>query len=77
MTDDDVLPDPDTESDDTPLLGGLDLDEESLRPFIVALGTFVLMVGVATLVALLSHPLGKKFARRHPLLAEVFNVGRH
>ncbi len=74
MTDDDAL-EP-TDSDDAPLLAGLDLDEESLRPFIIALGTFVGMVAVATLVALLSQPLGKKCARRHPLLAEVLNVGR-
>lgn len=74
MTDDDALEAPD--SGDAPLPAGLDLDEESLRPFIITLATFVGMVAVATLVALLSHPLGKKFARRHPLLAEVLNVGR-
>jgi hypothetical protein len=67
---------PDTPAPETPRLGGGDDDDESLRPFIVALAALVGAVAVATLVALLSYPLGKRFARRHPVWAEVLNVGR-
>lgn len=72
MSDETDLPDP----DDRSFLDGLDLGDESLRPYIIALGAFASAVAVATLVTLLCHPLGKKFAQRHPLWAEVLNVGR-
>lgn len=66
---------PEVPAPDAPPLGGGD-DDESLRPFIVGLAALVGAVAVATLVALLSYPLGKRFARRHPVWAEVLNVGR-
>ena len=63
--------------DDPPLLGGGGaLDDESLRPFTVALGGLLVAVALATLVALLVRPLGRRFVNRHPLAAEVVNVGR-
>lgn len=63
--------------DDPSLLGdeGL-LSEENLRPFLVALGGLLVAVAVATLLTLLSYPLGKRFAHRHPVMAEMLNVGR-
>ena len=60
-----------------PPLGGVELDEESLRPFVMALGAFAGLIVVATLVSLMSRPLGARFARRHPVMAEILNVGRH
>ena len=52
------------------------LSEENLRPFLVALGGLLVAVVVATLLTLLSYPLGKRFAHRHPVMAEMLNVGR-
>lgn len=72
MTDETDVPDPGEGS----LLDALDLGDEGLRPYVIALGAFAGAVAVATLVTLLCHPLGKKLARRHPVLAEVLNVGR-
>lgn len=62
--------------DDPPLLGGGGaLDDESLRPFGMAVGGLLVTAAAVTLLALLVRALARRFAVRHPVAAEVVGAG--